>query len=160
MVLSKQYNPNIAEPRLLEMWQAQGITDFDRNSQAPVYSIDTPPPTVSGRLHLGHVYSYSQTDFMARFFRMNGYNVYYPMGFDDNGLPTERLVETLAPVSGGRYRAAGFHRACARQSARRSEQRLPRTLWSDGVFGRLAFYLSLDRSRLEEVAQLSFLDLA
>ena len=56
-------------------------------------SIDTPPPTVSGDLHLGHCYSYSQTDFLARYWRMRGYNVYYPMGWDDNGLPTERLVE-------------------------------------------------------------------
>jgi len=70
-----------------------GIYHFDSVSDAPIYSVDTPPPTVSGKLHLGHVYSYSHADFFARFWRMNGRNVFYPMGYDDNGLPTERLVE-------------------------------------------------------------------
>jgi valyl-tRNA synthetase len=91
--LPKRYHPRTVEPRLHADWQEAGLYDFDRESDAPVYSIDTPPPTVSGNLHLGHVYSYSHTDFVARFWRMNGYNVFYPMGFDDNGLPTERLVE-------------------------------------------------------------------
>ena len=57
--------------------------------------IDTPPPTVSGMLHMGHVFSYTQADFIARFQRMIGKNVFYPIGFDDNGLPTERLVEKI-----------------------------------------------------------------
>lgn len=88
MSLPKRYNPATAEPELQAFWQQSGTYHFSRTSNKPVYSIDTPPPTVSGHLHLGHVYSYSHTDFMARFWRMNGYNVYYPMGFDDNGLPT------------------------------------------------------------------------
>ncbi len=93
MSLPKRYNPSTAEPELQVMWQKSGTYHFSIEASAPVYSIDTPPPTVSGNLHLGHAYSYSQTDFIARFWRMNGYNVFYPMGFDDNGLPTERLVE-------------------------------------------------------------------
>jgi valyl-tRNA synthetase len=94
MGLPKRYNPKTAEPRIQAFWQEQGVFHFDASDgKRPVYSIDTPPPTVSGHLHLGHVYSYSHTDFIARFWRMNGYNVFYPMGFDDNGLPTERLVE-------------------------------------------------------------------
>lgn len=93
MSLAKRYDPQTAEPRWQARWQEAGTHHYDPQSTAPVYSIDTPPPTVSGLLHLGHCYSYSHTDFMARFFRMNGYNVYYPMGYDDNGLPTERLVE-------------------------------------------------------------------
>lgn len=92
-MLSQRYDPTTAEPRLRDWWQEQGTYHFDRDAGAPVYSIDTPPPTVSGHLHLGHVYSYSHADFVARFWRMNGYNVFYPMGYDDNGLPTERLVE-------------------------------------------------------------------
>jgi valyl-tRNA synthetase len=93
MILSKRYDPLEAEPRLAAFWEKEKIYHFDLNASGPVYSIDTPPPSVSGHLHLGHVYSYSHPDFMARFYRMNGYNVFYPMGYDDNGLPTERLVE-------------------------------------------------------------------
>lgn len=99
MSLPKRYNPSIREPELLAWWQEQAVYHYDPDSQAPLYTIDTPPPTVSGHLHLGHTYSYSQTDFMARFWRMNGYNVFYPMGFDDNGLPTERLVERTHGVT-------------------------------------------------------------
>ena len=69
------------------------IYDFDLESQNEIYSIDTPPPTVSGSLHIGHIFSYTQAEMIARFKRMQGYNVFYPFGFDDNGLPTERLVE-------------------------------------------------------------------
>lgn len=93
MSLAKRYDPTQTEPELQAFWQASGIYHYDPDSSAPLYAIDTPPPTVSGHLHLGHVYSYSHQDIMARFHRMNGYNVFYPMGYDDNGLPTERLVE-------------------------------------------------------------------
>ena len=93
MPLAKRYKPEEYEPAIESWWQTAGIYHFQPDSQAPVYSIDTPPPTVSGRLHLGHTYSYSHPDFFARFWRMRGRRVYYPMGYDDNGLPTERLVE-------------------------------------------------------------------
>jgi len=93
MSLPKRYNPNTVEPRLQAEWLDKGVYHYQPDSQAPVYAVDTPPPTVSGYLHLGHVYSYTHTDVMARFWRMKGHNVFYPMGFDDNGLPTERLVE-------------------------------------------------------------------
>ena len=93
MSLPKRYNPLTLEPDLQARWRLEGTYAFDPHSGAPVFSIDTPPPTVSGKLHLGHTFSYSHPDFMARFWRMNGHNVFYPMGFDDNGLPTGRLVE-------------------------------------------------------------------
>ncbi|HEV2581807.1 MAG TPA: class I tRNA ligase family protein, partial [Ktedonobacteraceae bacterium] len=85
MSLTKRYDAGSAEAALHLIWQSSETYAFDRESQKPVYAIDTPPATVSGKLHLGHVYSYSQADFLARFWRMNGYNVFYPMGFDDNG---------------------------------------------------------------------------
>ncbi len=80
-------------------WEEQGTYRFDRSaSRAEVFSIDTPPPTVSGSLHVGHVFSYTHTDIIARYQRMAGREVFYPMGWDDNGLPTERRVENYFGV--------------------------------------------------------------
>ena len=80
-------------------WQAEGTYWFDRSRpRDQVYSIDTPPPTVSGSLHVGHVFSYTHTDVIARFQRMRGKAVFYPMGWDDNGLPTERRVQNFYGV--------------------------------------------------------------
>jgi len=75
-------------------WEATGIYRFDRSKdRGEIYSIDTPPPTVSGQLHIGSVFGYVQVDALARFQRMRGLEVFYPMGWDDNGLPTERRVQ-------------------------------------------------------------------
>lgn len=80
-------------------WREQGVYTFDRTkTREDVYSIDTPPPTVSGSLHVGHVFSYTHTDLVARFQRMRGKSVFYPMGWDDNGLPTERRVQNYYGV--------------------------------------------------------------
>jgi valyl-tRNA synthetase len=80
-------------------WQARGVYRFDRTkTRDQIYSIDTPPPTVSGSLHVGHVFSYTHTDTIARYKRMRGLEVFYPMGWDDNGLPTERRVQNYFGV--------------------------------------------------------------
>jgi valyl-tRNA synthetase len=110
--MPKRYDPTVLEPAIQAYWREQRVYDFDTASEAPVYSIDTPPATVSGHLHLGHVYSYSQTDFIARFRRMRGANVYYPMGFDDNGLPTERLVEQRQGVTARAIGRGAFIARC------------------------------------------------
>jgi len=81
------------EEKWRKFWEKEGIYKFNPKSNKPIYSIDTPPPTVSGKMHIGHVFSYSQQDFIARYKRMRGYNVYYPFGTDNNGVATERLVE-------------------------------------------------------------------
>ncbi|MES9608999.1 valine--tRNA ligase [Actinomadura sp. NPDC000929] len=82
------------EDRWARVWEDEGVHRFDRTRpRGEVYSIDTPPPTVSGSLHVGHVFSYTHTDTVARYHRMRGRAVFYPMGWDDNGLPTERRVQ-------------------------------------------------------------------
>jgi len=87
------------EQKWIARWEESGVYRFDRSrSRAEVYSIDTPPPTVSGSLHVGHVFSYTHTDLIARFQRMRGKEVFYPMGWDDNGLPTERRVQNYYGV--------------------------------------------------------------
>ncbi len=87
------------EERWIPIWDEQGTYRFDPPaSREDVYSIDTPPPTASGSLHIGHVFSYTHTDTIARFQRMRGRHVFYPMGWDDNGLPTERRVENYYGV--------------------------------------------------------------
>ncbi|MHA7270451.1 valine--tRNA ligase [Arthrobacter sp. HLT1-20] len=87
------------EESLTRRWLDEGTYKFNRETtREQVYSIDTPPPTASGSLHVGHMFSYTQTDVLARFQRMNGKNVFYPMGWDDNGLPTERRVQNYYGV--------------------------------------------------------------
>ncbi|MCW2620417.1 MAG: tRNA synthetase valyl/leucyl anticodon-binding, partial [Frankiales bacterium] len=87
------------EDRWDEVWQRDGVYRFDRAAaRADVFAIDTPPPTVSGSLHVGHVFSYTHTDLIARYQRMRGKTVFYPMGWDDNGLPTERRVQNYYGV--------------------------------------------------------------
>jgi len=87
------------EDRWMRAWDEQGVYRFDRSvPRDGIYSIDTPPPTVSGSLHVGHVFSYTHTDTVARYHRMRGKAVFYPMGWDDNGLPTERRVQNYFGV--------------------------------------------------------------
>jgi valyl-tRNA synthetase len=87
------------EEKWSRRWEETGVYRFDRSRpRSDVYSIDTPPPTVSGALHVGHVFSYTHTDVIARFQRMRGRAVFYPMGWDDNGLPTERRVQNYYGV--------------------------------------------------------------
>ncbi|MDQ1689256.1 MAG: valyl-tRNA synthetase [Frankiaceae bacterium] len=87
------------EEKWQAIWDSQGTYRFDRTkTREQIYSIDTPPPTVSGSLHVGHVFSYTHTDVLARYQRMRGREVFYPMGWDDNGLPTERRVQNYFGV--------------------------------------------------------------
>ncbi len=87
------------EDKWIARWEAEGTYAFVRpGSRSEVFSIDTPPPTVSGSLHVGHVFSYTHTDLIARYQRMTGKHVFYPIGWDDNGLPTERRVQNFYGV--------------------------------------------------------------
>src|SRR6188508_1303808 len=87
------------EAKWMAHWESDGTYRFHQDTtRSDVFSIDTPPPTVSGSLHVGHVFSYTHTDVVARFRRMRGKAVFYPMGWDDNGLPTERRVQNYYGV--------------------------------------------------------------
>ncbi len=95
----KQYLPREIEDRWKIRWQEMGIYRWDpTRSRSETFVVDSPPPTVSGSLHVGHVFSYTHQDLIARQRRMKGLNIYYPMGWDDNGLPTERRVQNLFHV--------------------------------------------------------------
>lgn len=91
--MESRYDPIAVEGKIRKFWEEKKIFEFDLNDKREVYSIDTPPPTVSGQLHVGHIFSYSQAEFIARYKRMRGFNVFYPFGLDNNGLPTELLIE-------------------------------------------------------------------
>ncbi len=108
-----QYKPIEVEQKWQKLWQEQDLYKWDENiSREDSFIIDTPPPTVSGSLHMGHVFSYSQADFVARYQRMKGKNVFYPMGFDDNGLPTERLVEKAKNIRAVHMDRTEFQKIC------------------------------------------------
>jgi valyl-tRNA synthetase len=110
--MSAKFDHTEIEQHHRQSWERHGIFAFDRRQpRHAVFSIDTPPPTVSGSLHVGHVFSYTHTDVIARYQRMSGKTVFYPMGWDDNGLPTERRVQNyfgvrcdpLSPYEGDEY---------------------------------------------------------
>ncbi|MDE1874015.1 MAG: valine--tRNA ligase [Candidatus Micrarchaeota archaeon] len=88
-----KYDHKEAEKRIAELWKKEKVYAFDEKSKKPVYAIDTPPPTISGKLHIGHLFGLAQHDSMVRYKRMRGFNIFYPVGLDNNGLPTEILVE-------------------------------------------------------------------
>src|SRR5688500_2734742 len=90
--MEQRYNTQICDEQMRQLWQQQQ-TYRQTKPNFKSYTIDTPPPTVSGSLHIGHIFSYTQTDIIARYKRMTGHNVFYPFGFDCNGLATERFVE-------------------------------------------------------------------
>jgi valyl-tRNA synthetase len=108
--LTDKYDPKTREKFWQNHWKENKIFAWKNDlPKAQTFVIDTPPPTVSGVLHMGHVFSYTQADFVARFMRMSGKDVFYPMGFDDNGLPTERLVEKIIDKKAGVFEAENGH---------------------------------------------------
>ena len=96
--MNKKSNFLELEDKYKKKWDEEKTYAYQNSSSKKTFVIDTPPPTVSGSLHIGHVFSYTQTDILARFHRMQGKNVFYPMGWDDNGLPTEKRVQKLYAV--------------------------------------------------------------
>ncbi|MDO8634007.1 MAG: valine--tRNA ligase [archaeon] len=147
-----------SEKKWQEFWEKNNVYRFDESSKKPVFPIDTPPPTVSGRMHLGHAFSYTQADAVARFKRMRGFNVFYPFGFDDNGLATERMVEKNRKIQAKNFSRKEFVQICLDET-RGAEKLLESDFRAVG--------LSVDWSRLyrtisqesQRTAQLSFIEI-
>ncbi len=114
--MAERYDPKEAEPRWQRYWEEEQVYAFDRDSKNPIYSVDTPPPTVSGEMHLGHAFSYSHADFIIRFWRMQGHNIFYPFGFDDNGLATERFVENKLGIRAVEMPRKEFVELCLKET--------------------------------------------
>jgi valyl-tRNA synthetase len=105
------------EEEARDLWERTQIHRHDHNPDGPPFSVDTPPPYVSAaHLHVGHAMSYAQAEFIVRYRRMEGHRVFYPMGFDDNGLPTERFVERVAGVRKGSTTRADFRAICLEET--------------------------------------------
>lgn len=154
-----QYDPKEVEAKLSNYWEKSGIYKWNPSeNRESNFSIDTPPPTVSGMLHMGHVFSYTQTDFIARYQRMKGMNVFYPMGFDDNGLPTERLVEKVKDVRASHMQRHEFVEMC-KQVVEESEESYKQICKSVALSIDWSQEYQTISNTSVKVSQMSFLDL-
>ena len=156
--MDKKYDFQKAEVELERLWEENDIYKYQHGKYRKVFSIDTPPPTVSGKLHMGHVFSYTQAEMIARFKRMQGFDVFYPFGFDDNGLPTERLVEKEENIRAADVSRTEFRNRCMNTIEKYEEEF--KTLWK-----RLGFSVDWSlqyqtvSSLSQKISQKSFLEL-
>lgn len=154
----ENYNPLEHEKLMQEFWETEKVYAFDPNSKKTIYSIDTPPPTVSGKMHIGHAFSYTQQDIIARYHRMKGESVFYPFGTDDNGLATERLIEKLKNVKGSKMARKEFVDLCLKtlETIRPQYVQDWKNIGLSADFS--IFYTTIDQ-HCQKVSQQSFLDL-
>ena len=155
--MDKKYDHLQAEAAAQELWRSKDTYSSEHNP-GPVYSIDTPPPTVSGSLHIGHIFSYTQTDIIARYIRMSGYSVFYPFGFDDNGLPTEKYVEKKLEIHAHSLRRSEFIQLCLKETVEVEKEF--ESLWRRiglSVDWKACYSTIDERSRY--ISQLSFIEL-
>lgn len=155
----KHYDGLAVEKSMQQFWQENKIYKFDPNTEKPIYSIDTPPPTVNGSLHIGHIFSYTQAEMIARYRRMNGYNVFYPFGFDDNGLPSERLVEKENEITAKDLPRSEFCQKCI-ETTQKYETEF-KSLWqSMGFSCDWDLQYSTVSDEVQRLSQKSFIELA
>ena len=154
-----EYDHRAVEAAARELWEAHDIYRYDRDGDGPVFSVDTPPPYVSAaHLHVGHAMSYSQPDFIVRYRRMRGERVFYPIGFDDNGLPTERYVEQAHGVRAVDMPRAEFTALCLAETRRVAERY--EDLWRRlGLSVDWSLRYSTIDARCQRTAQTSFVKL-
>ncbi|WP_341754122.1 valine--tRNA ligase [Candidatus Tisiphia endosymbiont of Dioctria rufipes] len=155
----KDYSFSESERKWQKFWQEQEIYLWDKNeTRENSFVVDTPPPTVSGQLHIGHIYSYTQADFIVRFQRMLGKNIFYPISFDDNGLPTERLVEKQKQLKANSMPRDEFIEICKEVVI--SEEEKFRSLFNQIA---LSVDWTLEYQTInplsQKISQMSFLDL-
>jgi len=154
-----KYNFSTAESKWQEYWIKRETFRFDENNKKKqVFSIDTPPPTVSGEMHIGHAFAYAQMDFIARFKRMRGFSLFYPFGFDDNGLPTERFVEKKTGKHAKSMSRLAFIQLCL-QETKDAEERLRQDWVSLGLSCDWNIYYATIDENSRRVSQLSFIEL-
>lgn len=157
-MLDKKYNTQEKEIKWMNYWEDNNIYEF-KPDHREVYSIDTPPPTVNGKIHIGHIFSYSQAEMIARYKRIRGYNVFYPFGFDDNGLPSERLVEKEQGKKAHEIGREEFSKLCYDTTTKYEEE-------FKKLFKRAGFSAGLNNAyktvsdSSSKISQLSFLELA
>ena len=159
MSIDKTYNFKKREEHWRGFWEKEKIYRFNEKSKKPIFSVDTPPPYVSAdHLHQGHVMSYSQAEFVVRYKRMRGFEVYYPMGFDDNGLPTERFVEKKYNLNKNKISRADFVKKCLEETkiGAKAYQDLWRLL---GISVDWTKTYSTINKHSQKISQMSFLDL-
>ena len=156
-MLDKKYNAKEKEAKWLNYWQENKIYEF-KPDKRKIYSIDTPPPTVSGSIHIGHIFSYSQTEMIARYKRLRGYNVFYPFGFDDNGLPSERLVEKEQGKKAAEIGREEFSKLCY-DTTDKYEAEFQELFSKMGVSTDWDIHYKTVSPSTIKVSQLSFLDL-
>lgn len=159
--LEKRYDGHLAEKEIQDFWDKEEIYAYhaDHDKSHPVFSIDTPPPTVSGSLHIGHIFSYTQAEIIARYKRMQGFHVFYPFGFDDNGLPSERLVEKENHIRAMDLPRSEFCRMCEETTGKYEEEF--QALWKSLGFScdwNLK-YTSASK-KAQRISQRSFIELA
>ncbi|MEM7816522.1 MAG: class I tRNA ligase family protein, partial [Candidatus Aenigmatarchaeota archaeon] len=156
--IPKKYNPKEIEKKWQDFWRRERIYVFNPYSDKNIYSIDTPPPTVSGKMHIGHAFSYSQMDFIARYHRMKGENVLCPFGTDDNGLPTELLIEKIHNIKSREMEREKFIELCLKTL----EDIRPKFIEDWKKLGISAdwnvFYSTIDE-HCRKISQLSFIEL-
>ncbi len=158
MELPKEYNWKDAEKKWQEYWIKNKIFAFNPTSKAKTYSIDTPPPTVSGKMHLGHAFSYSHFDFIARYKRMAGFNVFFPWGFDDNGLATEIFVESKTGKFAEKMPRSDFAKLCL-ENTTEAEKSMLESWQSIGMSCDWAIFYRTISKEVQKISQKSFLDL-
>ncbi len=158
MSLTGDYDFKEVEKKWMKKWEEMEIYTYDPESEKPVFSIDTPPPTISGDMHIGHAYSYTQMDIIARYKRMQDYNLFYPWGWDDNGIATELFVMNETGVDPKEVGRKKFRDICMEESEK-LEEKLERKWKRIGTSADFdLFYRTIDERTLK-TSQKSFIDL-